>query len=326
MHDTRTDYSNWLVCPHCFHDLILEDARLLCSGCSQEYPIVDGIPCFAPSDEFYDAYSSVHCPYALSPHGLKGQVLRFLPFWSWREWRFWRSVIPRHSCLLDLGCGRGREIFVERAGKTVGFDGSHHFIRDCATHYDLAVQGALPHLPFRPGAFDVVVSSHVIGHIPPQYKDELIAQIARVLRPGGLAAHIIEVDSLHPTLLAAKQKPDVYQRQFLEQDGHVGLEFADRVIERFAGQGFQPRVLRVVDALVPSLQNYRKYLSHPAFAELPGVTPLRRLNGLTTTNGVANALYEVGMGTFHHTVEQWFGPPQQAQFIMVAFQKPDERQ
>ena len=108
-----------------------------CRKCERRFLVEDAIPCFAPTNLFYDSYAEEHCPYALSPAGLKGFVLRFLPFWSWREWRFWRLTIPDKTlCLLDLGCGRGRELFVSRAQKTVGYDSSLQLLRDCAVHYD----------------------------------------------------------------------------------------------------------------------------------------------------------------------------------------------
>ncbi len=82
----RTDL---FICPRCSSEVSREDGRLACTHCSASYPIVEGIPCFAPTDSFYDEYASIHCPYHLSPPGLKGVILRVLPFWSWREWKFW---------------------------------------------------------------------------------------------------------------------------------------------------------------------------------------------------------------------------------------------
>lgn len=314
-----------LSCPSCSGSLRQHDGRLVCEGCGQSYPIVEGIPAFAPSNPFYDRYATEHCPYRISPSGMKGAILRVLPFWSWREWRFWRAAVPRCERLLDLGCGRGSQLFAERARETVGFDSSFQFLRDCATHYDLAVQGDLPRLPFASRVFDAVVSSHVLGHVPVEDKDTLISEVARLLRPGGLTAHIIETKSEHPIVAAARRHPETYRRQFVEQDGHVGLERADVVIDRFVRHGFRVRSLFLVDAIVPSLQNYRKYLSHPDFADFPGVGLVRQLNRITTSYGVANAVYEVGMGAFHQTAEQWFGDPKRAQFIMVTFQleKPE---
>src|SRR5437899_1389564 len=150
-----------LACPHCGGSL--EDcSELVCTGCRRAYPIADGVPCFATPDAFYDDYASRHCPFATSPSGLKGFLLRGLPFWSWREWKFWRRVVPNCGRLLDFGCGRGREIFLERARETAGLDGSLTFLRDCAQHYTTVALGRLPRLPFRSLYFDVVVSSHTI--------------------------------------------------------------------------------------------------------------------------------------------------------------------
>src|SRR6266576_1876810 len=108
-----------LACPHCGGSLEANSA-LVCSSCRESYVLVDGIPCFAAPDEFYDEYASRHCPFAASPSGLKGKLLHCLPFWSWREWKFWRRVVPKCDRLLDFGCGRGRGVFLERARETVG--------------------------------------------------------------------------------------------------------------------------------------------------------------------------------------------------------------
>ncbi len=314
----RTDL---LACPSCLGELRSHPGLLVCPGCRRRFPVVDGIPCFAPSDDFYDGYAGEHCPYHRSPAGLKGIILRFLPFWSWREWQFWRRVVPPCHRLLDIGCGRGRQLFVERARETVGFDGSLHFARDCAVHYSSVAVGTLPRLPFHSGIFDVVVSSHVMGHVPLEEKEALVQEIGRTLRPGGITAHIIETDSTHPVVAAAKARPEVYRRQFIDQDGHIGLEPAPQVLARFERHGFRLIGLRLVDAILPSLQNFRKYLDHPDFGDLPGVSWLRRLNRLVTRSSLANLAYEVGMGVFHRTLEQWAGDPRRAQFIMISLVK-----
>jgi uncharacterized protein YbaR (Trm112 family) len=126
-----------LACPNCLGSLRGANDALICRECERQFAIEHAIPCFAPTNLFYDSYAEEHCPYALSPSGLKSFVLRFFPFWSYREWWFWRRVIPANTeRLLDLGCGRGRELFVTRSEETVGFDSSLRFLRDCAAHYD----------------------------------------------------------------------------------------------------------------------------------------------------------------------------------------------
>jgi len=40
-----------------------------------------------------------------------------------------------------------------------------------------------------------------------------------------------------------------------------------------------------------------------------------------TRSPLANLAYEVGMGVFHRTLEQWAGDPRRAQFIMISLVK-----
>ena len=155
-----------LICPECRQVLERDGAALTCTGCGRRIPIKDGVPSFCEADPFYEQYISHHVPYHLSPRGMKGAVLRVVPYWSWREWCFWRRYIPRRGWLLDLGCARGREIFVERAAGCVGIDTALTALAECARHYRLAVQSGLTPIPFESNGFDCVVTSHVIGHIP----------------------------------------------------------------------------------------------------------------------------------------------------------------
>jgi SAM-dependent methyltransferase len=313
-----------LRCPTCEGDLAALDGALGCRACGARVPVTEGIPCFAPTSDFYDGYADEgHCPYHRSPRGAKGAVLRVLPFFSWREWDFWRRAVPRCGRLLDVGCGRGRELFVERSREAFGFDASLAFARDCARHYAGVAVGRLPALPFRTGAFDVVVSSHLFGHVAEGVKEELVAEIARVLRPGGVTAHLIETASDHPAVAGLRARPEAYERLIVSQDGHVGLEPAPRVLDRFRRHGFRVRRLRLVDAVVPSLQTFRKYLDHPEVPPWPGREALRRLNRWARRSVLANLAYEVAMGAFHRTVEQRRGDPRRAMFVMVAMTKED---
>jgi hypothetical protein len=66
---------------------------------------------------------------------------------------------------------------------------------------------------------------------------------------------------------------------------------------------------------------YHKYLDHPGFESLPGLGPTRALSRLNQAGAVGNLVYEVGMGVFHRTVEQWAGDSTRANFIHVSFVK-----
>lgn len=316
-----TRLSEILACPNCHARVDFTGREWHCEGCGRSYVDADGIPCFTETDPFYDRYSDVHCPFTPSPKGVRRAILATLPFWSYREWRFWRKVIPTGGRLLDLGSGRGKEVFMERAAETVGLDGSLSFLRGCREHYDEAVLASLPRLPFRDGTFDAVVSSHVIGHIAFDDKDHLIGDIARVLRPGGVSAHIVEVSSTHPIMERARRDPGLYQRHIIDQDGHIGLEPASKLVDRFARAGLRLEVMRLVDAIVPSAMYFDKYLDHDGYRDLPGTGPTRALRRIDAAGPVGNLIYEFGFGTFHRTFEQWFGRPERANFVHVAFRK-----
>ena len=189
---------------------------------------------------FYEGYVEEHVPYHRSPRGLKGFILRWLPYWSYQEWRFWRRWVPTGCRLLDLGSARGREIFRERARLAVGVDLAHGALRECAQHYDGAALAELTRLPFADQAFDCVVSSHVLGHVPFEAKESVLSEIARLLVPGGVTVHVIETDSRHPLIELAKAEPELYRRRLIEPDGHVGLELAPAVVERFRRHGLAP--------------------------------------------------------------------------------------
>ena len=53
---------------------------------------------------------------------MKRLILSVLPYWPYREWRFWARWVPLGCRLLDLGCARGFE--VESVG--VRADGDMH--------------------------------------------------------------------------------------------------------------------------------------------------------------------------------------------------------
>ncbi len=97
--------------------------------------------------------------------------------------------------ILDLGCGSGRHLVpLARAGLSVfGFDNSPHGL--LLAQQDLKVkqlEGHLQlgdfrdHLPYRNGAFDAVISTQVIHHAETKTIRRVVAEIERVLVPGGL--------------------------------------------------------------------------------------------------------------------------------------------
>jgi len=274
----------------------------------------------AQIEAFYEGYVEHHVPYHRSPRGLKGFVLRFLPYWSWREWRFWRRWTPAGSRLLDLGCARGREIFRERARLCVGADIARSALYDCSRHYDLAVQTLLDGIPFRSGSFDCVVSSHVMGHIPADAKDAVIAEIARVLKPGGRSLHVIETDSRHAFVELAKRDPVLYQRHLIDPDGHVGLELGWEVIERFARHGLRCLGCEKMEAGPIHPRLLLKWFDNEYATRHPEIGREVQRARRTLQSPLRLALTEMRLG-LHHQLNAHNAPLERALFIAAVFEK-----
>jgi SAM-dependent methyltransferase len=96
--------------------------------------------------------------------------------------------------VLDLGCGAGRHAYeaMRLGGQVVAYDVDAAAVKDTATVMaecagtGAAVNGDALSLPFADGSFDRVVAAEVLEHIPAD--TVVIAELARVLRPGGVLA------------------------------------------------------------------------------------------------------------------------------------------
>lgn len=91
---------------------------------------------------------------------------------------------------LDLGCGGGRTGAAIRARgvpEVWGVDPSPYLLRHAARACpDMRfAQGTLERIPFPAGRFDGVAVNFVFHEVPPRYLREGLAEVARVLRPGG---------------------------------------------------------------------------------------------------------------------------------------------
>ena len=102
------------------------------------------------------------------------------------------------AVLLDVACGGGL-LAPHVAGlgyRHVGVDIGLAALRIAREHGVMAVQGDARRLPFRDGAADVVVAGEVLEHVPDL--PSVVAEVARVLRPGGT----LVADTLADTRIA----------------------------------------------------------------------------------------------------------------------------
>ena len=105
------------------------------------------------------------------------------------------SIQPGEQ-VLDVGCGTGTLAMevarrVGREGLVVGIDPSAEQIaRACskAARPNVPVEfqiGVIEHLAFPDQTFDAVLSTLMVHHLPAPLKRQGLAEIARVLKPGG---------------------------------------------------------------------------------------------------------------------------------------------
>ena len=105
------------------------------------------------------------------------------------------AELPVGATVLDIGCGAGMDLLLAAlhtgpGGRAIGVDMTEP-MRACATAGAAAARlpnvevrdGDATHLPIDDRSVDVAISNGVLNLVP--LKSRAIAEIARVLRPGG---------------------------------------------------------------------------------------------------------------------------------------------
>jgi len=122
------------------------------------------------------------------------------------------AAIQPGESVLEVGCGTGQLTQRARAragssGLVCGIDPSAEMIRvarEKAQRANLTVDyrvAAVEALPFANGTFDVVLSSLMMHHLPEDLKALGLAEVRRVLKPGG---RLLIVDMQRPSGLLSR--------------------------------------------------------------------------------------------------------------------------
>lgn len=146
------------------------------------------------------------------------------------------------EAVLDVGCGTGgmTQMIRQRvgaSGKIYGIDPGPKQIARARAKANLSglsityQVGVIEHLPYPDQSFDVVLSTFMMHVLPDTVKQQGLAEIARVLKPGG---RIIIADFKRPELTAqSSEKPEHTgpwksgvqdQPGFLQAAGFSGIE------------------------------------------------------------------------------------------------------
>jgi SAM-dependent methyltransferase len=108
--------------------------------------------------------------------------------WYRRAAAFYRKVIRPGDAVLDVGCGRGEllSLLAPFAGRAVGVEVSGGKLVGADLPAGVSIRaGSATAIPFEAGSFDVVITSEVLEHLHPDDVPAHLAEVRRVLRPGG---------------------------------------------------------------------------------------------------------------------------------------------
>lgn len=232
-----------LICTSCGGPLLAtEEALLSCNSCNRQYPVDGGVVrLLEQNDEFYE--------------GAYENQVRFIPRSErpWHVWPLWlinsgylwavRRNVPAGSTVVELGCAGGVRYFGTRY-RMIGCDLSIASLRKLDGAYDARLQADATHgLPLPDESVDAVVSSYFWEHIPPEIKPHVLAELNRILRPGGKLVFLYDVETQNPLIRHYKEiDRALYDRLFLEGDGHVGYQRHREHVALFEEAGF--RVVR----------------------------------------------------------------------------------
>ena len=153
------------------------------------------------------------------PAPTEGTLIRWAPYYDFavnlttlgqarrlRKMTVDQALIKPGDSVLDVGCGTGEVTLLAKtrvkAGKVYGIDPAPEMIavaRRKAAHKGLDVDfrvGVIETLPFPDSSIDVVTSSLMMHHLPEELKIRGLAEIYRVLKPGG---RLLIADFMRPT-------------------------------------------------------------------------------------------------------------------------------
>ncbi|HXG54936.1 MAG TPA: class I SAM-dependent methyltransferase [Vicinamibacterales bacterium] len=143
-----------------------------------------------------------------------------------------RAVAGRHDLLsLDCGCGTGHNLaLLRRYGRAVGIDITLSGLLYAAARGDHAVAlASAASLPFGSATFDLVTSFDVIYALPDDVERAAVAEMFRVLKPGGhLILNVAALEILRGNHSVLSGEVRRYSRRTLRR----GLERAGFIIER----------------------------------------------------------------------------------------------
>jgi ubiquinone/menaquinone biosynthesis C-methylase UbiE len=184
----------------------------------------------------------------------------------------WRGRDHRGLAILDLACGAGG--FLRDLGKTfpranlMGADLSLPYLLEASRRAarPTMAQARAERLPFADGSLDAVSCIYLFHELPPRFRPVVAAEIARVLKPGGLFAFADSVQPVDEPRLGRLLEAfpayfhEPYYASYCETD-LAGLFAAAGLAERGADRAFLTKALLFEKSAIdvtPSISQHLK--------------------------------------------------------------------
>ncbi|VEG58451.1 type 11 methyltransferase [Mycolicibacterium aurum] len=158
---------------------------------------------------------------------------------------FDRLGVGAGTKVIDVGCGAGRHTFeaFRRGADVIGFDQSASDLNDVdeilqamqaqgeapASAKGEAVKGDALDLPYDDRTFDCVIASEILEHVPND--DQAIAELVRVLKPGGALAITV------PRWLPERVCWALSDEYHANEGGHIRIYRADELRDKVLAHG-----------------------------------------------------------------------------------------
>lgn len=231
-----------LICPSCRGSLDeLQSDQMACSKCARQYPVEDGVVrLLERTDDFYEGVYLNQVNYVPKSENI------------WHAWPLWlihngypwtvRHYVPAGSSVVELGCAGGVRYFGQRYSM-IGCDVSFSSLKQLPGYTRRIQSDASLCIPLPDASVDAVVSAYFWEHIPPHIKPAILQECRRILKPGGKIIFLYDVETDNPLIDQYKKRDRrLYDKLFIDGDGHLGYERPRDNIDAFVAAGF-----RVID-------------------------------------------------------------------------------
>lgn len=273
--------------------------------------VKDGIIGFGLADPFYEGHGFT----STGRHFPRNVVGRLGLYFARHHYIYEVSqAVAAGSVVIEIGCGGGSRYFAS-CYDMLGVDVSATSVRHAARVYSSVVQGTVAELPVADGCVDAIISSYVIEHLGDDVVDRCLAEMGRVLRPGGLMVHCFDVDGIGPFQQWARRQA-WYQDIFVKSRGHFGLRSEEEWRGLFAKADFEIRARWLF------CKTWLQDLSIWAALDDPMVTGLPRLLGraAATTRRATGWAPDVIVTLIDDWLDRWL-PDRWATKVIMRLQK-----